>query len=368
MAPRRISGRDPANGAQTTVTIEHGRIASIDSAKSLEQAWLSPGLVDLQVNGFGGHDVNVPDLTADAIAALARAVAARGATTFLPTIVTTSPERIDRALVTIAEARREDALSRRAIPCVHVEGPSISPEDGPRGAHPREWTRPPDLSEFHAWQSASGDLVGLVTLSPHWPGAPDYIRALVARGVRVAIGHTHADAEQIAAAADAGATLSTHLGNGAHAMLPRHPNYLWAQLANERFAASFIATNPDYEGNDLQVSYSQDNGKTWARPFVPHHDGTEQQHAFATFFELPGNALGVSWLDGRDTQPSDANPNGGPMTLRYAAYDAQWKRTAEGVIDQQACECCSTMAAMTSEGVLIAFRDRSDKEIRDIAV
>jgi hypothetical protein len=76
----------------------------------------------------------------------------------------------------------------------------------------------------------------------------------------------------------------------------------------------------------------------------------------------------VSWLDGRDTQPSDANPNGGPMALRYAAYDAQWKRTAEGVVDQQACECCSTMAAMTSEGVLIAFRDRSDKEIRDIAV
>ena len=105
-----------------------------------------------------------------------------------------------------------------------------------------------------------------------------------------------------------------------------------------------ISTNPYYEGNDLQVSYSQDNGKTWARPFVPHHDGTEQQHAFASFFELPGNSLGVSWLDGRDTQPSDANPNGGPMALRYAAYDAQWKRTAEGVIDQQACECCSTMA------------------------
>jgi hypothetical protein len=118
----------------------------------------------------------------------------------------------------------------------------------------------------------------------------------------------------------------------------------------------------------LQVSYSQDNGKTWARPFVPHHDGTEQQHAFASFFELPGNGLGVSWLDGRDTQPSEANPNGGPMALRYAAYDAQWKRTAEGVVDQQACECCSTMAAVTSEGVLIAFRDRSDKEIRDIAV
>jgi hypothetical protein len=133
-------------------------------------------------------------------------------------------------------------------------------------------------------------------------------------------------------------------------------------------ASWLLSTNPIYEGNDVQVSYSQDNGKTWARPFVPHHDGTEQQHAFPSFFELPGNGLGVSWLDGRDTQPSDTNPNGGPMALRYATYDAQWKRVAEGVIDQQTCECCSTSAAVTSEGVLLAFRDRSDKEVRDIAV
>jgi hypothetical protein len=129
-----------------------------------------------------------------------------------------------------------------------------------------------------------------------------------------------------------------------------------------------LSTNPVYEGSDLQLSYSRDNGKTWAQPVVPHHDGTQQQHAFPSFFELPGNGLGVIWLDGRDVQPSEANPEGGPMALRYAAYDAQWKRTAEGVVDPRACECCSTSVAMTSDGVLTAFRDRSDKEIRDIAV
>ncbi|MBI4485370.1 MAG: exo-alpha-sialidase [Acidobacteria bacterium] len=133
-------------------------------------------------------------------------------------------------------------------------------------------------------------------------------------------------------------------------------------------ASWLMSTNPKYEGSDLQVSYSQDNGKTWARPFMPHHDGTEQQHAFPSFFEVPGNGLGVIWLDGRDTQPSDANPEGGAMVLRYAAYDAQWKRIGEGAVDLRACECCSTTAAVTSDGVLIAFRDRSDKEIRDIAV
>lgn len=129
-----------------------------------------------------------------------------------------------------------------------------------------------------------------------------------------------------------------------------------------------LSTNPVYEGSDLQLSYSRDNGKTWAQPVVPHHDGTQQQHAFPSFFELPGNGLGVVWLDGRDVQPSEANPEGGPMALRYAAYDAQWKRNAEGVVDPRACECCSTSIAMTSDGVLVAFRDRSDKEIRDIAV
>lgn len=133
-------------------------------------------------------------------------------------------------------------------------------------------------------------------------------------------------------------------------------------------ASWLISTNPTYEGSDLYLSYSADNGKTWARPFTPHHDRTEQQHAFPSFFELPGRGLGVVWLDGRDVQPTDANPEGGAMQLRYAAYDAQWKRTAEGVVDPRVCECCSTTAALTSDGVLTAFRDRSQKEIRDISV
>ena len=77
-------------------------------------------------------------------------------------------------------------------------------------------------------------------LSPEWPEAPRYIERIVAEGVVAAIGHTQADAAMIADAVSAGATLSTHLGNGAHAVLPRHPNYIWEQLAEDRLAASFI--------------------------------------------------------------------------------------------------------------------------------
>jgi N-acetylglucosamine-6-phosphate deacetylase len=122
----------------------------------------------------------------------------------------------------------------------HVEGPHISPEDGPRGAHQAHWVRRPDLEEFRRWQEAAQGHVRLVTLSPEWPEAPRYIEALVREGVVSSIGHTKATREQIQDAVAAGATLSTHLGNGAHAVLQRHPNYIWEQLAEDRLAASFI--------------------------------------------------------------------------------------------------------------------------------
>jgi N-acetylglucosamine-6-phosphate deacetylase len=121
-----------------------------------------------------------------------------------------------------------------------VEGPHISPEDGPRGAHPAEWVRPPDFEEFKRWQDAAQGNVRLVTLAPEWPGSCRYIEELANRGVVVALGHTRASAEQIRDAVSAGATLSTHLGNGSGAMLPKTANHIWEQLAEDRLAASFI--------------------------------------------------------------------------------------------------------------------------------
>jgi N-acetylglucosamine-6-phosphate deacetylase len=123
---------------------------------------------------------------------------------------------------------------------IHLEGPYISPHDGPRGAHPLRWVRPPDWQEFCRLQEAAEGRIKLVTLSPEYDAAPDVIARLAASGIVAAIGHTAATSEQIRRAVDAGATLSTHLGNGAHLTLPRHPNYLWDQLADERLWASLI--------------------------------------------------------------------------------------------------------------------------------
>ncbi|MCC6389486.1 MAG: amidohydrolase family protein, partial [Bryobacterales bacterium] len=136
---------------------------------------------------------------------------------------------------------RERLPHGHAIEGFHVEGPHISPEDGPRGAHPARWVRPPDVSEFRRWQEAASGHIRLVTVSPEWPEAPRYIEALVNEGIVLSIGHTKATSEQIEDAVRAGATKSTHLGNGSHAVLARHPNYIWDQLANDQLAAGFIA-------------------------------------------------------------------------------------------------------------------------------
>ena len=235
-----VTGRDPRSGRPLTIAMEDGRVAEIEPGPADEPAWISSGLIDLQVNGYGGHDLNGGSVTAETVKALAERLRRLGVTTFLPTVITASEAAIIDALRAIAQARGADSLLAHSIPYVHVEGPHLAPEDGPRGAHPLHHVRPPDLSEFERWQDASGGLVGLVTLSPHYTEAGPYIRTLTARGVHVALGHTNASPEQITAAVDAGAVLSTHLGNGAAAFLPRHPNLIWAQLAEDRLTATFI--------------------------------------------------------------------------------------------------------------------------------
>ncbi|MEU4291504.1 amidohydrolase family protein [Kribbella sp. NPDC026596] len=244
MAVNRLTGRDPWSGDILHLDHTAGRITTITRTQAgggSELPWICSGLVDLQVNGFAGFDVNAEEVSVESVVGLREALRKVGVTRFVPTVITAEAERMRRAVRVVAEARRRDAEVTAAVPFVHLEGPYISDQDGPRGCHAAAEVRPPDLAEFELWQQQSDGLVGLVTISPHWPGSAEFIAAVVASGARVAIGHTHADTAQIRAAVDAGASLSTHLGNGAHAQLPRHPNYLWTQLADDRLQAGFIA-------------------------------------------------------------------------------------------------------------------------------
>lgn len=236
-----IIGRAPATNKPVSLRVEDGRIASIEPGPEDCDLWISAGLIDLQVNGYAGRDFNGPEATVPGVIEIVDALLATGVTCFAPTVITTSETMILRSLDVIAEARRTSPRAAACIPFVHVEGPHISPLEGYRGAHPQEHIRPPSLNEFDRWQQACGDLVGLVTMSPHYNDSEQYIAGLVARGIHVSLGHTHASTDQMQRATEAGARLSTHLGNGLAATLPRHPNPIWSQLADERLTASFIA-------------------------------------------------------------------------------------------------------------------------------
>jgi N-acetylglucosamine-6-phosphate deacetylase len=180
--------------------------------------------VDLQVNGFLGREFGDPRLTVDDVEQIGRALDSHGCVGFAPTVTTNSFDILHHALSTLRRACDE----RPAVACrvvgFHLEGPYIAREDGPRGAHPLAHARPPDWDEFRRLQDAAGGRIRILTMSPEYENSPQFIRRATDSGVVIAIGHTAANSEQIKAAVDAGARFSTHLGNGAHGQIRRHPN------------------------------------------------------------------------------------------------------------------------------------------------
>lgn len=200
----------------------------------------SEAFFDIQVNGFAGVDFNRPEITGEELLRATRIMWAHGVARFFPTVITAAVEAMARMLAAIRRAREEAPVLARAIPGVHLEGPFLCPEDGPRGAHPRAYVCNPDWELFCRLQDAAGGLIRLVTIAPERPGALDLVGRLRAAGVVVAIGHTDATEADIDDAVQAGAQLSSHLGNGAHAVLPRHRNYIQKQLATDGLLATII--------------------------------------------------------------------------------------------------------------------------------
>jgi N-acetylglucosamine-6-phosphate deacetylase len=234
-----IRGRHYRTGKGLALKAKDGRIASLGTGGG--RRWVGPGLVDLQVNGFRGLDFNTLPVPADLAGKVTRELWSVGVTSYLATVITNSVVGIEEAVRGVARGCEEDPAAAAGIAGIHLEGPFLSAEDGPRGAHAKEFVRAPDWDLFESWQEACGRRIKLVTLSPEWAGTTEFVERAVESGVVVSIGHTAASPAQIRAAVAAGATLSTHLGNGAHLVLPRHPNYLWEQLAQDALGACFIA-------------------------------------------------------------------------------------------------------------------------------
>lgn len=217
-----------------------GRIAALEPAEGAAKDLIAtPGMIDLQVNGVAGVTFADPRLDADMLFRAAQQLWRTGTTHFLPTLITDAAAAMTAALGRLAAASRDERV-RDSVRGFHLEGPYLSSLDGPRGAHPLEHCKDPDWDEFRRMQDAAGGRIRLVTLAPERRGAIDFIHRVVESGVRVALGHTAATREEILRAVDAGASLSTHLGNAAHDRIQRHHNYLFDQLGEDRLWASLI--------------------------------------------------------------------------------------------------------------------------------
>jgi N-acetylglucosamine-6-phosphate deacetylase len=266
-----------------------------------------PGFVDLQVNGFAGVDFNTPGCSTEQIGKALGAMRSTGVTRCLPTLITSSFERFAACAKTVLACR--DA----AIAGLHMEGPYISPEDGARGAHAREHVIRPTIDDFKRRQEAAGGRILLVTLAPEMPGAMDMIEYLADENVRVAIGHTMATREHIRDAIRAGATLSTHLGNGCPQMLHRHNNVIWEQLAADELDASLIV-----DGHHLPPAVVKSMIRTKGLPrTMLVTDAISAAAAPPGRYRLGELEVEVG-ADGRVSQPGTANLAGSSLTMNAA--------------------------------------------------
>ena len=265
---------------------------------------LLPGFVDLQVNGFAGVDFNSPDCAGEPMARALAAMRVTGVTRCLPTLITSSTEYF------AACARAILQRAERGIAGLHMEGPYISPVDGPRGAHPREHCRPASIDDFRRRQDAANGRIVLVTLAPEVAGALTLIEHLVDQRICVAVGHTAATAAQLADAVRAGARLSTHLGNGCAGQMHRHENVMWPQLSADELTASLIV-----DGHHLprEVVRSIVKAKGLAR-VVLVTDAVTAAGAPAGRYRL-GQLEVDRDADGRVTQVGAGNLAGSALTL-----------------------------------------------------
>ena len=250
----RIEGINYLDNKPVAVSFENGLITKVEKADSLHDRshpfYLAPGFVDIQVNGYNGISFSLEaaessstetrNLSVEEIRNITRDLWALGVTTYLPTL-TTNSKKLFLDNISILSESIEDPENLGSIPGLHLEGPYISPVDGFRGAHPKEHVRNPDWDEFMELNNCAKGKILLITIAPEVKGAVDFIRKCRQNGIVVSLGHHNGSPEIIKEAIDAGAGLSTHLGNGCSTNINRHFNPIWPQLADDRLMISIIS-------------------------------------------------------------------------------------------------------------------------------
>lgn len=221
-----------------------------------------PGLIDLQVNGINGVDFNDERLTEEDVLKASHFLLSRGITSFCPTIITAPDEKVIKILEILVRSIEKYSLVADMILGFHLEGPFLSPEDGARGAHDIRYIKAPDWDLIARFQEVAEGRILLLTLAPEWAGSTELIAQCKQHGILVSMGHSMAKGQDISAAVDAGLALSTHLGNAVPLLLPRHPNMIWEQLANDNLYAMIIADGHHIPDSFIRVVLKVKGQKT----------------------------------------------------------------------------------------------------------
>lgn len=372
MAPARDAAQSPASplllrGARvlgragSVIRLEAGQIASIGGegsgengalAVELDGCLVTPGFIDLQLNGATGHDFTTEP---EAMWMVGAALARSGVTGFLPTLVSAAPGAIHAA---IAAWRTGPANPAGATPLgLHLEGPYLSPAR--HGAHPIASLRPPDSEEARSWSRAGG--VRMVTLAPELPGALDLAAALHARGVVVAAGHTDADVELAAASVRAGFRYVTHAFNAMRGLDHRRPGILAGMLADPAVVIGLIADGHHIADEILGL--------------VQHLAGSRRTSLVTDGIAAIGAAVDVVSLAGAEVVVRDgaARLRDGTLAGSVATLDACVRRmaSASGIGVEAAVEAVTRVPARllgaTDGRGVIRRRGRADLTVLDKA-
>lgn len=253
----RVEGFSYEDKEPVSIEIVDGKIVEIKhllEKTNIPEIFVAPGLIDVQINGYMGVDFAGEELTLNGIRKATKELWKEGVTTFFPTLITNQHDALKKNFTILAQALDDPEIGV-SIPGFHLEGPYISPVKGFRGAHLEKYIRKPDWQEFLEYQNAAKKGIKLITVAPEVKGAIPFISKCVEIGIVVSLGHHNGSAENIRKAIDAGASMSTHLGNGCANMINRHHNPIWPQLADDRLTPSIIADGYHLTKEELQSFY-----------------------------------------------------------------------------------------------------------------
>jgi N-acetylglucosamine-6-phosphate deacetylase len=252
----------PEGRARRDIVIDGGRIVALQEPADVvggdtsdvdavvvdgDGLLVAPGFIDAQINGGFGIDLAA---TPERLWDLGALLPQHGVTAFAPTIITSPPEVVERALVALHD--RPAGYAGAEPIGLHLEGPMLNPVR--KGAHRAALLRQPSIELVSGWAADTG--VAMVTLAPELPGALEVLRHLVAEGVVVSIGHTDATAQEVVAALDAGARAITHLFNAMAPFHHRAPGPIGVALADRRLTAGVIADGIHVDATAVAAAFA----------------------------------------------------------------------------------------------------------------